>query len=236
MTVLDVQNVLKKFGGVTAVNYCTLEVKKRLIKGLIGPNGAGKTTLMNLISGMYEPDDGKIFFENKCINGLKPHKIARMGAGRLFQTTRVFMGLTVMENLLAAVAWSPEKDRVVNERAVRLLGSFRLIDFKDELAKNLSGGQQRLLEIARVLMSDPKLLLLDEPFYGINPALKRYVVDYLRNMKDEGKAVLIVSHDLPSIMQVCDEIVVMSAGRIIASGSPEHVRKEKKVVEAYLGI
>lgn len=234
---IRVHNVTKEFGGVVAVENFSLKVKRGVLLGLIGPNGAGKTTLVNLISGFYRPDAGEIYFKNERISGLRPYEIARKGIGRTFQITRVFEEITCLENMLVPFTWRPEKLWSIKDRAIELLKFFGLFNLVDELAGNLSGGQQKLLELARVSMLDPEFFILDEPFYGIHPTLKNKIITNIRTMNDTyDKTFLIISHDMTSIMGTCKEIAVMNAGKLISLGSPEAIRNDERVIEAYLGV
>ncbi len=234
---LQIKNLTKRFGGVVAVNNFSLNVKEGIILGLIGPNGAGKTTVINLITGMLSADAGEIFLKDKRIDGLKPHDIAQLGIGRTFQVTRVFRWITVLDNVCVARLWQPGNLSALKERAVELLKFFDLVHLKDEIAGNLSGGQQKLLDIARVSMLDPELFLLDEPFFGVHPVLKKKIIDSVKIMsKKMNKTFVIVSHDIPSIMGTCNKITVMNEGKLIAEGAPHVIRDDERVLEAYLGV
>lgn len=237
MALLEVRGITKRFGGLVAVENFSFNVEKEEILGLIGPNGAGKTTAFNVVTGFYRPDSGTIRFKGEDITGLKPHEIAQKGIGRTFQITRVFRGITTLQNMLTPYPRVPEKLSDSKDRAVKILEFFDLIHLKNELAGNLSGGQQKLLELARASMFEPELYLLDEPFYGIHPALKNKIIDYIKIANERrGIVFVIVSHDIPSIMGTCEKIVVMSTGKKIAEGSPKGVRNNKGVIEAYLGV
>jgi len=233
---LEIHNMTKKFFGVVAVNKCTLNVKEKTIRGLIGPNGAGKTTLLNVINGFYIPDEGEIYFKNERIDGLKPHEIAKKGIGRTFQVSRPFRQMTVMDNMIAAGITHFEKIEELKSKAVDLLKLFDLYRLRDEFAGNLSGGQKKLLEMARVLTFDPDLIMLDEPFHGIHPAFKAKIIKAVRELSEEGKTFVIISHDIPSISETCDKVSVLCAGEVIAEGTPEDIRVDQKVCEAYLGV
>lgn len=235
---LNVKNLKKHFGGVKAVDGVSLELEKGKIIGLIGPNGSGKTTIVNLITGMLRPDAGEIYFKNKRIDGLKPHEISQMGIGRTWQIFRVFAGITTLKNLFIPRVWRREEKLTdIEKSCIEALKSFDLYHMKDELGGSLSGGQQKLLDLARVSMLDPSLFLLDEPFYGIHPKIKGKIKDSIRTMnKEEDKTFIVISHDIPSIMEICERIVVLVSGKFIASGPPKEVRKNEKVIEAYLGL
>ncbi|MFQ5711332.1 MAG: ABC transporter ATP-binding protein [Candidatus Geothermarchaeales archaeon] len=234
---LRITNLTKRFGGIVAVDDCTVHIKEKTIVGLIGPNGAGKTTLINLINGLYKPDAGEIRFNDERIDGLGAHEIAHKGIGRSFQLNKVFRRMTTTDNLIVP-GLSIYKDRdALRERAMELLKFFLLDKLKDEYAGNLSGGQQKLLDMARALISDPALVLLDEPFHGVHPNLKEKICENIRLMnEDQGKTFIVVSHDIPSIMSICERIVVLNAGILIADGTPDKIRRDEKVMEAYLGV
>jgi len=235
--ILRVTGLTKRFGGITAVDNVTLNVKQGEILGLIGPNGAGKTTLLNLICKLLDPDSGQIYFKNENISNLQPHQIALKGIGRTFQITRVFRKMTTLENMLVPATHFRETLGKLREKACELLNFFEILHLKDEFAENLSGGQQKLLEIARVSMLNPFIFLMDEPFYGIHTVLKSKILEKIRVMSEiQNKTFIIISHDIPSIMGVCREIVVMSGGRLIANGPPKEIRENKEVIEAYLGV
>jgi len=234
MPILETRDLTKKFGGVTAVDHLSLEVEEYSILGILGPNGAGKSTLFNLISGVYRPDAGEVSFKGKRITGLAPHKIARKGVGRMFQVTKVFSKLSVLENMLVAVVDRKTVNPV--KRAHELLEYVGLINLKDEKAENLSGGQQRLLEFARILMPDPELFLLDEPFAGVHPLMKEKIMNSVTEIHDrDRKTFIVISHDTVSMMSLCTEIAVLNYGELIARGTPEEIRCNEEVIESYLG-
>src|SRR5579863_1275718 len=249
--ILDVRNTSKSFGGLRAVDNCSFTVTRGSITGLIGPNGAGKSTAANLITGFIRADSGNILFEGKDIARLSIHHIARRGLTRTFQITRELERMTVTENLLAAphnqlgesfwlgLLGLPAVRRQEDEnlkRALKLLKDFDLYHLRDEYAGNLSGGQRRLLELARVVMTQPKLLLLDEPFAGINPVLAARLSDYIEALcKDEGITFLIIEHNLAMVERLCHTVIVMALGRTIAEGSMAELRQNPAVVDAYLG-
>jgi branched-chain amino acid transport system ATP-binding protein len=226
--------VTKRFGGVTAISNCTVHLKENSITGLIGPNGSGKTTLMNLINGFFKPDAGVIYFKGKDITGLEPHKIARLGIGRLFQVPRIFSHLTVAQNVLLPAIPLWNKGEIV-QRAAELLTRADLIQVKDELAENISHGQQRLTEICRALMADPELILLDEPFSGLHFSMIEKMVSIIKEFRALKKTFLVVSHNISTIMDICDTIIVLSSGIKIAEGKPQEIQNNQRVIDAYLG-
>jgi ABC-type branched-subunit amino acid transport system ATPase component len=234
--VLEISRLTKRFGGLIAVNNLSAHVEKGTVLGLIGPNGAGKTTLVNTITGMLKPDSGSITYKGERIDGLPLHETIRKGIGRTFQITELFKNLTVMQNMLVPATWQLRRLRDPREKAEELLEFFEVKHLQGELAKNLSGGQQKLLDIAVVSMLEPELFLLDEPFFGIHPVLKKKILDKIKTMHEEmGKTFLIVSHDIATVMYVCEEVIVMSAGEVIASGTPNEIQNDNRVIEAYLG-
>jgi ABC-type branched-subunit amino acid transport system ATPase component len=230
--ILDVRGASKRFGGVTAVQRCSLAVERGKIVALVGPNGSGKTTLFNLITGVERMDEGEIFFKGDRIDHLPPHKIARRGIGRTFQLIRVFPELTALENLLVVARqdWEPSY-----RRALELLTFVKLDQLRGEFAGNLSYGQQRLLEFARVLMIDPDLILLDEPAAGINRNLLNDLLSALRDLRAGGKTVLIVEHDMKVVMDLAEKIFVLDHGEKLTEGAPATVLKDERVMEAYFG-
>jgi branched-chain amino acid transport system ATP-binding protein len=233
---VEVIDVTIEFDGVKALNHCTLTVKNGECLGIIGPNGAGKTTLLNVINGFYRPLSGVVKIFGKRVDGLPPHKICQMGVGRVFQVTNVFTNMTVLENILVQSAWKKEGKRA-EVKAEQIMEMVKLPSYlKHELAGNISGGQQKLVDIARMLFSEPSILLLDEPLAGIHPTIKEIIIQILARLKSEKKTIIIVSHDIPSIMRVVDRLAFMSAGRVVMVGNPHEVRQSSKVIEAYLGV
>ena len=230
--ILDIKDVTKRFGGVTAVNRCSLSFAPGKIHGLIGPNGSGKTTLFNCITGLESIQGGEIRFKGKRIDGLKPYKVARRGMGRTFQIIRVFPQLTAFENLLAVTDGPIEEAR---QRAKELLTFVTLDRLRDEYAGNLSYGQQKLLEFIRVLMTDPELILLDEPAAGVNRTLLNELLSALGRLRDQGKTIIVVEHDMKVVMGLCETVYVLDYGEKIAEGPPAVIQKNERVIEAYFG-
>ncbi|BBL80777.1 ABC transporter ATP-binding protein [Rubrobacter xylanophilus] len=238
------------FGGVAAVDGATLSVEPGKITALIGPNGAGKTTFFNVITGFYKPDGGEIFFDGDRITGKPPHAIARRGLVRTFQLTKALARMTVLDNMMLAapgqtgeklfaawvVPWVIRKQEAANrEKALELLELFNLMDKKDEYAATLSGGQRKLLELARALMMEPRMILLDEPMAGVNPTLGARLLEHVQKLRDEGMTFVLVEHDMDVVMNVSEKVIVMANGRVITEGSPEEVRTNQEVIDAYLG-
>ncbi|HSB73501.1 MAG TPA: ABC transporter ATP-binding protein [Candidatus Methylomirabilis sp.] len=230
--ILEVRQVSKRFGGVIAVNRCSLALAPGRIYGLIGPNGSGKTTLFNCITGLERRDAGEILFKGRRIDGLKSHQIARIGIGRTFQMIRVFPELTALENLLVVTREPFEEAR---SKAMDLLRFVTLERLQNEYAGNLSYGQQKLLEFSRVLLTDPELILLDEPAAGVNRTLLNELLAAIASLRDRGKTVLIVEHDMKVVMGLCQTLFVLDYGEKIAEGPPEAIQGNQRVVEAYFG-
>ena len=247
--ILVVDNVRRTFGGLTAVDVEHVEVPRGAITALIGPNGAGKTTLFNLLTGFDKPDAGKWTFEGRSLSGVPAYKVARMGQIRTFQLTKALGLLTVMDNMLLGAKeqvgenlfrallpflWrNQEADNRV--KALDLLTRFKLDAKKDDYAASLSGGQRKLLEMARALMSDPTLVMLDEPMAGVNPALTQSLLDHILNLKSQGMTVLFVEHDMHMVRHIADWVIVMAEGKVVAEGDPHEVMKDPAVIDAYLG-
>jgi ABC-type branched-subunit amino acid transport system ATPase component len=230
--ILEVRDVTKRFGGVTAVNRCSLALAPGKIYGLIGPNGSGKTTLFNCITGLAPRDAGEIRFKGERIDGLKPHQVARLGIGRTFQIIRVFPELTALENLLVVTRGPFE---TACRRAEELLRFVALDRLDHEYAGNLSYGQQKLLEFIRVLMTDPELILLDEPAAGVNRTLLNELLAAITQLRDRGKTILIVEHDMKVVMGLCETVFVLDYGEKIAEGPPGVIQADERVIEAYFG-
>ena len=247
--ILIMDSVKKTFGGLTAVEVTHLEIPRGAITALIGPNGAGKTTLFNLLTGFDNPDTGTWSFSGSQLAGVPSFKVAQMGQVRTFQLTKALSLLTVLENMkLGAKNQSGEKlfnalipsrwrkqDQALEVKAMELLKKFKLDAKKDDFAASLSGGQRKLLEMARALMTDPVLVMLDEPMAGVNPALTQSLLEHVLNLKSEGMTVLFVEHDMHMVRHIADWVVVMAEGRVVAEGPPDTVMKEQAVIDAYLG-
>lgn len=242
MSLLEVQNVSKAFGGIQALNTCSISVEEGSITGLIGPNGSGKTTLFNVITGYEKVDTGTIQFSSQTITNAKPDKVFRLGIGRTFQLTRIFPRLTVMENMHVSAQREGIKDLLSRwsstheqKRALELLDFVGLTKLKDMPAANLSYGQKKLLEFAFVLIAEPQVILLDEPAGGINPTLINQLAERIRTLNKRGVTFLVVEHNMEFVMGICEKITVMHRGANIAEGPPQEVRRNPVVLEAYLG-
>jgi len=228
--ILEVDGAVKRFGGVAAVNGVSLALEPGRIYGLIGPNGSGKTTLFNCITGVDHLDEGRIRFKGVPIDRLKPHRIFHLGVGRTFQVIRVFPELTALENLLVVTTTG-----YAEARARELLARVKLDRLADEFAGNLSYGQQKLVEFVRVLMTDPELILLDEPAAGVNRTLLNELLDAVRRLRDQGKTVLLVEHDMKVVMGLCETVFVLDHGEKLAEGAPGVIQADERVIEAYFG-
>ncbi|TAK82384.1 MAG: ABC transporter ATP-binding protein [Betaproteobacteria bacterium] len=226
---IAIRNLTKRYGGVAALSDCELEIGAPGIYGLIGPNGAGKTTLFDVMTGLTEPDSGTVLIEGRDVTGFSPHRLARLGVARSFQECRVFSEFTCLENLLFGA-------RGTRAEALRLLELVNLQRYRDEPAANLSFGQRRLLEIVATFMRKPRILLLDEPASGVNPALLELLLESIRRMYEERPCLfLVVEHNMEFVMALASEIVVMHQGAVLERGSPEAVQASPRVMEAYLG-
>ena len=230
--ILEVRSAVKRFGGVAAVNHVSLALEKGRIYGLIGPNGSGKTTLFNCITGVDHVDEGEILLNGRRVDRLKPHQIFHRGVGRTFQVIRVFSELTALENLLVVTTADYADAR---RRAEELLARVKLERLADEFAGNLSYGQQKLVEFIRVLMTDPELILLDEPAAGVNRTLLNELLDAVRRLRDQGKTVLLVEHDMKVVMGLCETVFVLDHGEKLAEGAPGVIQADERVIEAYFG-
>ena len=248
--ILATVGVTKSFGGIRAVDRCSLSIGRGTTTGLIGPNGAGKTTLFNLIVGLYAPDEGTIALLGTRIDGLPPNEIVHMGLAKSFQIPREFRRLTVLENLLVAHPRHPgehpvaallgrrrlwDYEETLRTKALDVLSVVELSPLADAFASDLSGGQKKLLELARALMTDPQVVLLDEPIAGVNPTLTRKLLSVIEDLRAGGMTFFMIEHDMDVVMEHCDRVIVMHQGHSIADGIPEEVRRNETVLDAYLG-
>ena len=247
--ILVADGVRRQFGGLVAVDVEHVEIPRNAITALIGPNGAGKTTFFNLLTGFDQPNDGKWSFNGKSLAGVSAFKVARLGLIRTFQLTKALGLLTVMDNMklgsteqrgeklsasLFPFLWK-KKDAEIEEKALEILRRFKLDEKKDDFAASLSGGQRKLLEMARALMTNPELVMLDEPMAGVNPALTESLLAHILNLKQEGMTVLFVEHDMHMVRHIADWVIVMAEGKVVAEGAPDEVMKNPAVIDAYLG-
>ena len=248
--ILQVEHLTHAFGGVNALDDCSFSIPAGEITALIGPNGAGKSTLVNVVSGFYASQHGRVIFNGQDISRRPPYKIGRQGLIRTFQLSRGYGGMTVLENMMVP-PHGQAGEQLLNaflrpglvraeerrhlEKAADLLNTFNLYGKRDDYARNLSGGQKRLLEMARALMADPKLLLLDEPMAGVNPALAEQLAQHIVELRKTGITFLLIEHNLGIVDQICDHVIVMAGGRALATGTMAQVRANQDVVDAYLG-
>jgi branched-chain amino acid transport system ATP-binding protein len=236
MEFLQVDQVHKYFGGIPALQGVSLKVVQGKIHGVIGPNGAGKTTMFNVINGVYMPDEGRVIFKDRDITGHKPNQIASMGIGRTFQVARVFNEMTLLENMMVPLIPRRVSKAEGEKRASELLEMAGLKRLKEHLAVEISGGQKKLLEFMRTMMADPEVILLDEPFAGVNPGLIERLIEITFELnRTRGKTFLLISHDIPSVMKLCKDLTVLSAGTTIAEGESDKIRHDPAVIDAYLG-
>lgn len=250
MAILQIQNLTKEFDGIKAVDDLSFEIEKNSVVGLVGQNGSGKTTVFNLISRFLRPDRGRVSFNGKEITPLSPYKIAQLGIGRTFQNIRLFPQLTALDNVMLGLKYEKgeefssalfqtqkmKKEEERNrQRAEELLKIVGLVEKRDGLAENLSHGQRKLLELARMLALDPEIFLLDEPTAGLFPEAKKVMLNLIKTLKEKGKTILFIEHDIHSVMDVAEKIIVLSDGKKIAEGKPEEIRENKEVLKVYLG-
>jgi branched-chain amino acid transport system ATP-binding protein len=251
VSLLQARKITKSFGGFRVLSNCSIGVESGSITGLIGPNGAGKSTLFSLLVGFIQADQGEISYRGESIRGLHPYQIAQKGMVKTFQIPREFGGLTVLDNMMVSyphqkgealpniwLGWKGVciQEKQIQKKAESLLEFLKLSELKDELARNLSGGQKKLLELGRTLMLEPDLLLLDEPFAGVNPNLALDLMEMIRKLRKLGKTFCIIEHNMGVIMTLADIIYVLSEGELLTSGPPELVQKDKRVLDAYLGM
>lgn len=248
---LRARGITKSFGGFQVLSNCSIQVETGSITGLIGPNGAGKSTLFSILVGFMQPDQGDVFFMNERVTGLYPYQLAQKGLVKTFQIPREFGGLSVLDNMMVSYPrqkgealpkiWFDWKEvlgqeREIQKRAEVILDFLKLSHLKDELARNISGGQKKLLELGRALMLEPDLLLLDEPFAGVNPNLALDLMEMVKELKRRGKTFCIIEHNMGAIMALSDIIYVLSEGELLTSGPPDVVQKDQRVLDAYLGM
>ena len=251
MDILTIRDLHKNFGGVEALDGVSFDIEEQTVTALIGPNGSGKTTLFNVVTGIYTPDRGDIHFCGDRLNGMKPHQILLRGLGRTFQITRTFPRMTVLENMLVAPKGQigenivavflkgdevAEQEDALTKEALELLKFLEIDHLCNEYAASLSGGQLKLLELGRILMAHPKMILLDEPVAGVNPTLAQKIFDRILELEKRGLTFLIVEHNMDVIMNFCDKIHVMNKGQIVAEGNPEEIQNNEEVIDIYLGV
>ncbi|SEQ36910.1 ABC transporter ATP-binding protein [Natrinema salaciae] len=251
-SILEIRELEKHFGGITAVDGASFAVERGTITGLIGPNGAGKSTTFNCITGVHTPDAGSVVFDGDEITGREPHQIANRGLVRTFQIAREFPEMTVLENMMLAPKaqlgeslWRSvmpiarrevvEQEAVTRDRAWEMLEFFEIDHLAHEYAGNLSGGQRKLLDLARALLTEPEMLLLDEPMAGVNPSLEKKLLEHVHELQEQGYTFLLVEHDMDVIMNHCEHVIVMHQGSVLAEGTAEDIKADEAVVEAYLG-
>jgi branched-chain amino acid transport system ATP-binding protein len=247
--ILVVEQMRRSFGGLLAVDVEKVSIQRGLITALIGPNGAGKTTLFNLLTGFDEPDSGTVIFDGQGVSGTAPYRLAKMGMVRTFQLTKSLTRLSVMENMklgakeqrgeaflrsILPFLWRSQEEEI-EERAEGLLERFKLSHMRDEYAGTLSGGQRKLLEMARALMAEPTLVMLDEPMAGVNPALTQSLLEHVKSLRDQGITVVFVEHDMDVVRDISDWVVVMAEGRVISEGPSQFIGQDPAVIDAYLG-
>jgi branched-chain amino acid transport system ATP-binding protein len=247
--ILVADGIVRQFGGLTAVDVDHVEIQRGAITALIGPNGAGKTTFFNLLTGFDQPDHGTWTFNDRSLSGVAAHRVARLGMVRTFQLTKALSKLTVIENMrlgatgqrgenvfraLISGIWRTQ-EREITERADELLTRFKLDKKREDFAGSLSGGQRKLLEMARALMVQPEMVMLDEPMAGVNPALTQSLLGHVKDLREDGMTVLFVEHDMDMVRDISDWVIVMAQGRVIAEGPPDSVMGDQRVIDAYLG-
>jgi branched-chain amino acid transport system ATP-binding protein len=233
MSVLEIHDLRRAFGGIRALAGVSVSVEPHEIVGIIGPNGSGKSTVFNVVTGVHAPDAGRVSLLGRDITGWAPHRIARAGLGRTFQIPGLFVNMTVRQNLLTAAVHGDWKGAPV--RAGAVLEELDIAHVADDLARTLSGGQQRLVEFGRVLMQDPQLILLDEVTAGVHPRLREIILAAVRRLRENGRTFVVIEHDMELVRTICERVIVMDAGEIVARGTFEEIARDEQVVEAYLG-
>ena len=234
---LELNKISKRFGGNQAVDHVSFSVTKPELIGMIGPNGAGKTTVTNLMSGMLKPSSGTIYLNGRRIDGRAPYDVTRAGLGRTFQITRALNRMTVMENMLVpGLAHQPGARRSdLEQRAHEILGLLTIDHLTNEYSRALSGGQRKLLELGRLLMLDPAVIILDEPFAGVHPRLQETIYNYIHSVHEDGKAIILISHNMGAVFELSQRLIVLNFGALIADGEPQAVKNDPAVIDAYLG-